>query len=222
MTRDKIIEIAQTVNNGDRIIIKYRKPAEVLQKRSFERKQLEEKLLKSHRKGSNPYKEALKEGKKSLIKMNEGGRDPSIKLYKISTFELVYDERDYFRQILMEQAQVIMPQKITEPPDYKKIFGILYEKTDDPDRKYVRFAIREDRITRTSSYSTDKAGKSVVEYDDIEMYLKKSARKDYTCDNHQTGMTSTGKPPEVLILQMTLDVDRILAVKVIKADEKIA
>lgn len=217
MDKNTILDLAYDVTNGDKIIIKYRKPAEVLTKRTFQNRQLEAELLKIHRKGSKPYEAALKEGKKSLIKVNEGGRDPVIKLYKISTYELVYDERDYFSQVLEEQIQNLYPTK--KESEYKKVRGVLYEKAEGEDagKQYVRFAIRADRIDTTSQYSSDKAGKSVKEYEDIEEYLKSGARRDYKCYNRQMTMTCTGKLPEVEIRQMTLEVDRILSLKVIKS-----
>ena len=216
MDKDKIIEIAQGVTNGDKLIIKYRKPADVMQKRTFERNKLEAKLATQYKKDSDEYKEALKEGKKSLIKMNEGGRDPVIKLYKISSYELIYDERDYFRQMIEEQAQNLYPEK--QKSDYNKIQGVLYEKAEGKDKGklYIRYAIRADRIKTTSLYSSDQAGKSEKKYEDIEEFLQAGAKRDYSCYNRQMGITSTGKVPDVEIRQASLDLDRILSIKVIK------
>jgi hypothetical protein len=215
-----IIDKARSVSNGDRIIIEYLKPADVMQTRTFERTALEELISLKHRKGSKTYERILKNGKKLLPKMNEGGRNPIIKLYKISTYELIYDERDYFQQMLFEQAQNLYPTK--KESDFRKIEGILYEKSDDSSKLYIRFAIREDQIDTKSMYSSDKAGKSVKKYEDIEQYLNVSARRDYKCYNRQMGMTATGSPPKVKILQINFDVERILSIKVVKAEEKIA
>ena len=216
MDKDTIVKIAEDITNGDKLIIKYRKPAEVMQQRTFETRQLEATLAKQFKKGSKDYEKALKEGKKSLIKLNEGGRDPVIKLNKISTYELIYDERDYFSQVLEEQAQNLNPTK--RASDYKKIRGALYEKAagTNEGNLYVRLTTRADRMETTSLYSSDKAGKSEKKYEDIEAYLKTSARRDYTHYNRQLGITSTGKAPEVEIRQMNLDVDRVLSIKVVK------
>ena len=157
MDINKIIETAKAVTNGSQLIIDYRKPADVMQKRTFERTQLEAKLANEYRKGSKAYEAALKEGKKTLIKINDGGRDPVIKLYKISHHELVYDDRDYFLQMIQEQGQNLYPEK--EKSDYRKISGILYEKVEGKDagKLYVRFSIREDRIKTCLLYTSDAA-----------------------------------------------------------------
>lgn len=216
MKKETIIGKASTIVNGDKVTIKYLKPAGVMTKRTFERKQLEASLLENHKKDSEPYKQALKEGKKSLIKVADGGNDPVIKLYKITTYEFIYDERDYFSQCLEEQYQNLNPIQKESP--YNKINGALYAKKDESGKQYFRCAIREDRVSNTVSYSSDKAGKSEKNYNDIEKYLKESDRHGYKSYNRQMGITATGKKPEVEIRQINLDIDRILLMDIEKVN----
>lgn len=235
-----ITKAASSITNGDRLVIKYRKPADVMQVRTFERKELEATLAEVYDKQSDAYKNALQNGKKHLLtKMKEGGSDPVIKLYKISTYELTYDERDYFNQILAVQNQHLEPTK--DESDYNKIQGILYEKSDDKSKLYIRFAIPEDCIDTASVYSSDKAGKSTKEYSDIERYLCASARRNYKCNNRQIRISPARKllrrivrslpafiakrllnlldVKQTKVLQMTFNIDRILSIKIIKNDE---
>jgi len=194
MKRENVIANAQEITNGTKFEVKYLKPADVYNKRNY---------LKN--KGV-PVEQ--------LPPMKEGGALPSIVLYKRTTFTLNYDERPYFEQCLEEQAQNLNPVK--QESDYTHVRGAHYQKVDPKTgetKDYVRFCIRADRLETAVKYTTDKKGKSEVEYNDIVEFLQASARKDYECYNRQTdGITSTGKPATVEIVQMTLDVDKILSV----------
>jgi|MudIll2142460700_1097286.scaffolds.fasta_scaffold549274_2 hypothetical protein len=187
MTTTKIIGVAQDVNNGALVHIEYRKPAEVYNQRNF---------LKSQ----NVPEEKLPSKK-------TGGNEPSIVLVKVTTYDFNYDERPYFRQVLEEQAQNLNP--IKDESEYAHVRGMHYTKDGND---YVRWSIREDRIKTTETY-LDESGK-VVKYKDIEKYLKVSARRDYTTENRQDGITSTGKRPEVLIRPCTLKVENIATIEV--------
>ena len=215
MTEQQIIDMARAVVNGDTVVVKYRKPADVLNKRNHAKKHLIADLEVKHgRKGTKAFEAVWKEAKKTLPKMKEGGADPSIKLFKQSQFTWVYDQRDYFAQCLQEQHQNLYPTE--EESLYKKIRGILYERRSDG-KLFLRWAIREDRLDSQVSYSSDKAGNSVKSYEEIEDYLQEAAKAGYKSYNRQTDhVTSTGRKPDVKIVQMTLAIDRVKSVKVSK------
>jgi len=201
MKQEIIRENALGITNGTKFELKYRSDAKVLNKRNYLKKQ-----------GVS---------KEELPKMKEGGSNPSKKAYKHTIYTLVYDERGYFRQCTEEGGLILYPD--TEKKNdgstgfkesgYEKIRGMLYnKKEDDSGDEYVRFAIRKDRIKIGVEYTTDKAGKSVVDYEEIEPYLQESAKKGYESYNRQT---STGLQ-EIEILQLGFKLENIVSLKIVK------
>jgi len=192
MNRQQIIDLAQEITNGTEVKLVYEKPAEVLCQRNF---------LKSQN--------VLKE---KLPSRNNGGNEPSAVLTKHSEYTFTYDERNYFRQVLEEQAQNLNAQK---PELYKKVRGMYYKKLDN-EKDFVRIASRKDRLEISAKYF-DETGKSKP-YKHIEKYLKASAKKDYESYNCQMDtITSTGKAPEPEseILPINFEVDRIVSIEIL-------
>lgn len=192
MDRQQVIDIAQEITNGAQVKIVYEKPADVLCKRNF---------LKTQ--GVS---------KDKLPPMKEGGNEPSIVLTQHSEYEFAYDERNYFRQVLEEQAQNLNP---VMPELYEKIRGIHYKKLDSG-KDFVRIATRRDRLEVVTQYA-DKDG-NTKQYRHIEKYLQESAKRDYESYNRQMDtVTSTGyaPKPESEIKPLNFDVDKIISIEVV-------
>jgi len=196
MKKENIIAAAEQITNGTHFTLNYLKPADVLNLRNY---------LKSI---GTPEEE--------LPKMKEGGSKPSKVLYKRVVYSLDYDERDYFRQVREELGENLYPEK--KESDYTHIRGAHHQKADKDGvvHDYIRFCIRKDRLQTQVKFTTDKKGKSEVTYKDIEKYLQMSARREYEHYNRQiTPFVSTGHLPDANaeIIQMTLDADKVLSVK---------
>ena len=126
---------------------------------------------------------------------------------KKTIINCVYDERNYFNQIMEHNGINLMP---VQEEKYKKLSGCLYQKIDT-DNLYVRIFSPKSRIERTAQFFRED-GKE-LKYKDIEKYLYANEKQDYTCYNRQTSTGSAGMPIDDEIVVLNFNLEKIISLE---------